>query len=93
MPNGSFVSKSVVIDLAERAGITVTIRQDGMAIFVRDQDVESLRLEEKVARKIVHRISRKFGIAIHLFWNPQEIGRLAQIEDIPKSREGDAKAS
>jgi hypothetical protein len=63
------VDKDTVLTVLRHAGVNIFV--DGSKhVLSKGNVIEVQFLQPKVSRRMLHHFSRKFGISIHLFFNP-----------------------
>lgn len=67
------VSRDVVLAVLTASGVGVSIGDDGKSILALDEVLEAQFLPPVVARHLVGRLAKKFGIPINHFWHPEMI--------------------
>ena len=41
-----------------------------MTVFAKGEIIDVRRMPEEFSRRLVNQLARKFGIPVHIFWNP-----------------------
>jgi hypothetical protein len=68
------IDRDIVIGVLRANGVDVRGQDHGpanMLVIAKGELVEAQQLPKAVSRKMVHYFSRKYGIPIHHFYNPE----------------------
>jgi hypothetical protein len=71
---GGEVDRETVIAVLRANQVDVHGQEDGpagMLVIAKGELIEARQLPKSVSRKMVHYLSRKFSVPIHLFYNPE----------------------
>lgn len=69
-PVGSSVKKSIVLRVLRNNGVSVTEEADGV-ILSKGEISEVEYFPALLNRRMLHTLSRKFGVPIHHFYHPE----------------------
>ncbi len=70
------VARAIVIRVMRSHGVTVTSQEDGpegMMILAKGDKLEAKKIPQKCGRKLLHYLSRNYGVPVHIFYNPDEV--------------------
>ena len=74
MSEGGEVDLDVAIAVLRANGVVVHGQDKGpanMLVIARGDLIEAQQFPKNLSRKMVHYLSRKYGVPIHYFYNPQ----------------------
>lgn len=65
------VLRECVITVLRAHGVSVTHKANGTFVIAKDARVEQQEFPERLARNMIHRLSRLYGIETHKFYQEQ----------------------
>jgi len=70
------VPQATVIEVLKSSGVSVREEEEGRVILVIHEIPEVLIFSENVPRRMIHYISRKYGVQIQYFYHPDMMRKL-----------------
>lgn len=67
------VNRLVVLQVLKRCAVGVSIGPDSKVTLAKDGEYETYVFPDHVGKRMLHTLSRKYGVAIHFFWHPEMI--------------------